>query len=249
MQELEIMVDVLPWAPDPPPCSSGVVDDVLQHVHGALPEDALDMSADLACGFDATAGEVPAGEVPAGEVPAGEVPAGEVPAGEVRRMVDDSGKVPEPSSRWTRRSSGAATSSNGQQKRELRGVGCAPRERPESGPGSSWRLSETVLSSAPGIGAPTGSSVGFEARGSAPMASSSGLCRRGRPWRGDARAPESADMPLACIGWASAMTHSKPSTKDTKQPATNHRSTLDGGSQAQGLRRAEGRGWGLGQIR
>jgi len=51
MQELELMVDVLPWAPDHPPCSGGVVDDVLQHVHGALPEDALDMSADLTCVF------------------------------------------------------------------------------------------------------------------------------------------------------------------------------------------------------
>ena len=63
------------------------------------------------------------------------------------------------------------------------------------------------------------------------MASSSGLSRRGRPWRGlcDARAPESAEMPLACIGWASAIAHSRPSTKDTKQPTTNHRSTIDGG--------------------
>ena len=78
MQELELMVDGLPLAPDHPPCSGGIVDDVLQHVHGALPEDALDMSADLACVFEAPAGEVPAGEVPAGEVPAGEVPAGEV---------------------------------------------------------------------------------------------------------------------------------------------------------------------------
>ena len=68
MQELELMVDGLPWAPDHPPCSGGTVDDVLQHVHGALPEDALDMSADLACVFEAPAGEVPAGEVPAGEV-------------------------------------------------------------------------------------------------------------------------------------------------------------------------------------
>jgi len=68
MQELELMVDGLPWAPDHPPCSGGIVDDVLQHVHGALPEDALDMSADLACVFEAPAGEVPAGEVPAGEV-------------------------------------------------------------------------------------------------------------------------------------------------------------------------------------
>ena len=76
------------------------------------------------------------------------------------------------------------------------------------------------------------------------MTSSSGLCRRGRPWRGlcDARAPESAEMPLACIGRASAMAHSRPSTKDTKQPAMNHRSAIDGGSQ--GLRRAGGRGWG-----
>ena len=63
MQELELMVDGLPWAPDHPPCSGGIVDDVLQHVHGALPEDALDMSADLACVFEAPAGEVPAGEV------------------------------------------------------------------------------------------------------------------------------------------------------------------------------------------
>jgi len=114
MQELELMVDGLPWAPDHPPCSGGIVDDVLQHVHGALPEDALDMSADLACVFEAPAGEVPAGEVPAGEVPAGEVPAGVMPAGEVHRLRHDSDEVPEPSSRWTRRSSGAATSSNGQ---------------------------------------------------------------------------------------------------------------------------------------
>ena len=63
MQELELMVDGLPWAPDHPPCSGGVVDDVLQHVHGALPVDDLDMSADLAFVFDAPAGEVPAGEV------------------------------------------------------------------------------------------------------------------------------------------------------------------------------------------
>ena len=95
MQGLEITVDVLPWALDHPPCSGGVVDDVLQHVYGALPEDALDMSVDLACGFDATAGEVPAGEV--------------------HHVVDNSDEVPEPSSRWTRRSSGAATSSNRQQ--------------------------------------------------------------------------------------------------------------------------------------
>ena len=54
---------------------------MLQHVHGALPEDALDMSADLACVFEA---------------PAGEVPAGEVPAGEVHIMVDDGDEVPEP---------------------------------------------------------------------------------------------------------------------------------------------------------
>ena len=66
VQELELMVDGLPWAPDHLPCSGGIVDD------------ALDMSADLACVFEAPAGEVPAGEVPAGEVPAGEVPAGEV---------------------------------------------------------------------------------------------------------------------------------------------------------------------------
>jgi len=52
------MVDGLPWAPDHPPCSGGTVDDVLQHVHGALPEDALDMSADLAYVFEAPAGEV-----------------------------------------------------------------------------------------------------------------------------------------------------------------------------------------------
>jgi len=75
------MADGLPWAPDHPPCSGGIVDDVLQHVHGALPEDALDMSADLACVFEA---------------PAGEVPAGEVPAGEVHLMVDDGDEVPEP---------------------------------------------------------------------------------------------------------------------------------------------------------
>jgi len=81
------------------------MEDVLQHVHGAFPEDALDRSADLACGFDASASAVPAGEVPAGEVS----------ASEVHRMVDDSDEVPEPSSRWTRRSSGAATSSNEQQ--------------------------------------------------------------------------------------------------------------------------------------
>jgi len=56
MQELELMVDGLPWAPDHPPCSGGIVDD------------ALDMSADLACVFEAPAGEVPGGEVPAGEV-------------------------------------------------------------------------------------------------------------------------------------------------------------------------------------
>ena len=72
------MVEGLPWAPDHPPCSGGIVGDVPQHVHGALPEDALDMSADLACVFEAPAGEVPAGEVPAGEVPAGEVPASEM---------------------------------------------------------------------------------------------------------------------------------------------------------------------------
>ena len=85
--------------------------------------------------------------------------------------------------------------------------------------------------SAPGFGAAVESSAGFEARGSAPMASSSGLSRRGRPWRGlcDARAPESAEMPLACIGWASAIVHSRPSIKDTKQPTTNHLSTTDGG--------------------
>jgi len=103
MQELELMVNGLPWAPDHPPCSGGIVGNVLQHVHGALPEDALNMSADLAGVF----------EVPAGEVPAG-VPAG-MPAGEVHRTVDDSDEVLEPSSRWTRRSFGAATSSNGQQ--------------------------------------------------------------------------------------------------------------------------------------
>ena len=87
-------------------------------MHGALPEDALDMSADLVCGFDATAGEVPAGEV--------------------HRMVDDSDEVPEPSSRWTRRSSGAATSSNGQQQAVQRLL--RPRvgaDGNEHGPGSS----------------------------------------------------------------------------------------------------------------
>ena len=62
------MADGLSWAPDHPLCSGGVVHDVLQHVHGALPEDARDMSPDLACVFEAPAGEVPAGEVPAGEV-------------------------------------------------------------------------------------------------------------------------------------------------------------------------------------
>ena len=103
MQELELMADGLPWPPDHPPCSGGIVDDLLQHVHGALPEGALGMSADLACVFEA----------PAGEVPAGEVPAGEVPAGEVHRWGTTATK---PSSRWTRRSSGAATSSNGQQR-------------------------------------------------------------------------------------------------------------------------------------
>jgi len=76
------------------------VDDVLQHVHGALPEVALDMPVDLACVFEASAGEVPAG----------------VPAGEMHLMVDDGDEVPEPSSRWTRRSPGEATSSNGQQR-------------------------------------------------------------------------------------------------------------------------------------
>ena len=40
---------------------------------------------------------------------------------------------------------------------------------------------------------------------------------------------ESAEMPLACIGWASAIAHSRPSIKDTKQPTTNHLSTIDGG--------------------
>jgi len=46
--------------------------------------------------------------------------------------------------------------------------------------------------SAPGFGAAVKSSAGFEARGLASMASSSGLCRRGRPWRGlcDSRAPK-----------------------------------------------------------
>jgi len=52
----------------------------------------------------------------------------------------------------------------------------APRERQgtESWPGSCWRLSETVLSSAPGIGAPTGSSVGFVLCSWTPKATSSG---------------------------------------------------------------------------
>ena len=36
-------------------------------------------------------------------------------------------------------------------------------------------------------------------------------------------------MPLACIGWASAIAHSRPSIKDTKQPTMNHCSTIDGG--------------------
>ena len=79
------MVDVLPWAPDHPPCSGGAVGDVLQHLHGALPGDAQDMSANLARVF---------------ETPAGGVPAGEVPAGEVYRMGHDGDEVPEPSSRW-----------------------------------------------------------------------------------------------------------------------------------------------------
>ena len=85
--------------------------------------------------------------------------------------------------------------------------------------------------SAHGFGAAVESSAGFEARGSALMASSSGLSRCGRPWRGlcDARTPESVEMPLACIGWASAIVHSRPSIKDTKQPTMNHRSTIDGG--------------------
>ena len=52
----------------------------------------------------------------------------------------------------------------------------APRERPgtESGPGSCWRLSGTVLSSEPGIGAPTGSSVGFVLCSWTPKATSGG---------------------------------------------------------------------------
>ena len=36
-------------------------------------------------------------------------------------------------------------------------------------------------------------------------------------------------MPLACIGWASTIAHSRPSIKDTKQPAMNHCSKIDGG--------------------
>ena len=36
-------------------------------------------------------------------------------------------------------------------------------------------------------------------------------------------------MPLACIGWASTIAHSRPSIKDTKQPAMGHCSTIDGG--------------------
>ena len=82
------------------------------------------------------------------------------------------------------------------------------------------------------------------------MASSSGLSRRGQPWRGlcDARTPESAEMPLACIGWASAIAHSGPSIKDTKQPTMDHCSTVDGGGSL-GLRRAGGRGSGVRQIR
>ena len=36
-------------------------------------------------------------------------------------------------------------------------------------------------------------------------------------------------MPLACIGWASTIAHSRPSIKDTKQPTMSHCSTIDGG--------------------
>ena len=48
-------------------------------------------------------------------------------------------------------------------------------------------------------------------------------------WAVRRESTESAEMPLACIGWASAIAHSRPSIKDTKQPTTNHLSKIDGG--------------------
>ena len=78
-------------------------------------------------------------------------------------------------------------------KREQRWRGlCVTKvARTESGPGLRRRPSGTALS-ALGFGAAVESSAGFEARESAPMASSSGLT-------------ESAEMSLACMGRASAM--------------------------------------------
>ena len=169
-QELELMVDGLPWAPDHPPCSGGIVDDVLQHVHGALPEDALDMSADLACVFEAPAGEVPAGEVPAGEVPAGasaRCPPARCTAGaRQRRGAGAQFEMDEEVIRRSNEQQRAAAGSSaavapagrgrwqrtwpGELRRPWRGL-CstsaarAPNVTPKGGPGSLLRPSDTVI--------------------------------------------------------------------------------------------------------
>jgi len=78
-------------------------------------------------------------------------------------------------------------------KRELRWHGlCATRvARTESGPGLRRRPLGTVPSAHLASAQQWRVRRAFKARGSALMASSSGLCRRRRPWRGlcDARAP------------------------------------------------------------
>ena len=103
--------------------------------------------------------------------------------------------------------------------------------------------------SAPGFGAAVESSAGFEARGSAPMASSSGLSRRGRPWRGlcDARAPRARKCHSRASGGPRLLPIRGPASRT---PSSRPRTTflqLMGGSL--GLRRAGGRGSGVRQIR
>ena len=52
-------------------------------------------------------------------------------------------------------------------------------------------------------------------------------------WAVRRESTESTEMPLACIGWASAMAHSRPSTKDTNQPAKSTVLPLMGGLRAE----------------
>jgi len=104
MQELELMVDVPPRARTTRPAAAGLWTTCSSTFTASCPETPWTCPRT----WPACSRRPPARCPP--EVPAG------VPAGEVHRMVHDGDEVPEPSSRWTRWSSGAATSSNGQQR-------------------------------------------------------------------------------------------------------------------------------------